>query len=355
MFSLRNRIQYVCQEDESITSYFNSLTRLWQELDLFQSHSWKDPDDAKVYCSILSKERIYDFLASLTPSLDDVRGRILGSKPLPCLDEIFAKVRREEHRKSVMLGPSSLPSSDSSTMLSRSMDDRSKKATTWCDYCHKPYHTKAKYWKLQGKPDDWIPKHVRHQESVGHTVSTKSDSLTPTSSFTHAQLDHLTKLMATSTSSTSLMAPLGNDTPSLVDASKSPWIIDSRASDHMIGSQHIFTSFVRCNASRSVKIVNGSSLNISSMGIVVLSPQLCLTNLLSISKFAADKKLTALFTSSTCQFQDQISGQVIGSAKEVHGLYYFLRDFSSKNKHQEAISSTTGLSLHQKLCFSITT
>ena len=40
---------------------------------------------------------------------------------------------------------------------------------------------------------------------------------------------------------------------------------------------------------------------------------------------------------------------MIESAKEVHGLYYFLRDFSSKNKHQTAISSTTGLSLHKKI------
>ena len=258
-----------------------------------------------------------------------------------------------------MLGPNSLPSSDSSAMLSRSTDDRSKKATTWCDYCHKPYHTKAKCWKLHGKLVDWVPKHVRDRESVDHTVSTKSEPPAPVSPFTRAQLDHLTKLMATSTDSTSLMAQLGNDTPSLVDASKSPWIIDSGVSDHMKCSQHLFTSFVRCNASRSVKIANGSLLNISGRGTVVLGPQLCLTNvlyvlgfscnLLSISKLTTNKKLIALFTSSTCQFQDQISGQVIGSAKEVHGLYYFLHDFSSKNKHQAAISSTIGLSLHYRL------
>ena len=75
-----------------------------------------------MYRSILSKERINDFLASLTPSLDDVRGKILGFEPLPCLDEIFAEVRRDEHHKSALLGPSSLPSSNSSAMLSRSDD-----------------------------------------------------------------------------------------------------------------------------------------------------------------------------------------------------------------------------------------
>ena len=101
----------------------------------------------------------------------------------------------------------------------------------------------------------------------------------------------------------------------------------------MTSSQHLFTSFVRCNASHSIKIINGSLLNFSSMGTVVLGPQLCLTNvlyvlgfscnLLFISKLTANKKLIALFTSSTCQFQDQILGQMIRSAKDVHGLYYF--------------------------------
>ena len=212
MFSLHNQIRYLCQENEYVTSYFNSLTRLWQELNLFQSHSWKDPDDAKAYRSILFKERIYDFLAGFTPSLDAIRARILASKPLSCLDEIFPQIHREEHHKSVMLGPISLPSSDSLAMLSRSADDRSKKATTWRDYCHKPHHTKAKCWKLHGKPADWVPKHVRDRESVGHTMSTKSNPPAPTSPFTRAQLDHLTKLMATSIDSTSLMAQLGNDT-----------------------------------------------------------------------------------------------------------------------------------------------
>ena len=83
-----------------------------------------------MYSSILSKEQIQDFFASLTPYMDDICGRILGSKPLPCLDEIFAMVRREGHCKSVMLGPSSLLTSDSSAMLSHSADDRFKKETT---------------------------------------------------------------------------------------------------------------------------------------------------------------------------------------------------------------------------------
>ena len=42
------------------------------------------------------EECLYDFLAGLNRTLDKVRGRILGVKPLPALDEIFAEVHCNE-------------------------------------------------------------------------------------------------------------------------------------------------------------------------------------------------------------------------------------------------------------------
>ena len=70
------------------------------------------------------KERAYDFLAGLNPSLDEVRGRILGLKLLPVINEIFAEVHREEHHKSIMLGSNSSQPLESTTMVARPFDDR---------------------------------------------------------------------------------------------------------------------------------------------------------------------------------------------------------------------------------------
>ena len=47
---------------------------------------------------------MYVFLAGLNKNLDEVRGRMLGRKPLPSLREVFAEVRREEGQRKVMLG-----------------------------------------------------------------------------------------------------------------------------------------------------------------------------------------------------------------------------------------------------------
>ena len=50
MFSLRTRARNLHQDQESDTTYFHSLTRLWQERDLFQQKKWNDLVDADIYC-----------------------------------------------------------------------------------------------------------------------------------------------------------------------------------------------------------------------------------------------------------------------------------------------------------------
>ena len=56
------------------------------------------------YKKLLDKERVHDFLVGLNRELDEVWGQILGLKPLPTIEEVFAKVKRDETQKQVMLG-----------------------------------------------------------------------------------------------------------------------------------------------------------------------------------------------------------------------------------------------------------
>lgn len=69
---------------------------------------WKCPDDKKQYNGLLEKDRIYKFLLGLNKDLDEVRGRILGTKQLPKIREVFSEVRREESRRKLMLGNTTL-------------------------------------------------------------------------------------------------------------------------------------------------------------------------------------------------------------------------------------------------------
>ena len=161
MFHLRNHCRLLHQGDLNVTQYFNTLTKLRQELDLFNPKDWHDPKDATIYRNFLTRERTYDFLASLDRSLNAIRGRILSVKPLPLIDEIFAKVCREESCKHVMLGPLSL-SLEASALAAKQSDSLNKQRNSqFCEHCQKPYHTKATCWKLHGKSVDWVPCHLR--------------------------------------------------------------------------------------------------------------------------------------------------------------------------------------------------
>ena len=121
MFHLSNRCQLLHQGDLSVAQYFNTLTELWQELDLFNPKDWHDPKDATIYRNFLTREHTCDFLVGLDHSLDDIRGHILNVKLLPLIDEIFAEVRCEKSHKHVMLGLLS-PSPEASALAARQSD-----------------------------------------------------------------------------------------------------------------------------------------------------------------------------------------------------------------------------------------
>ncbi|GAV56878.1 UBN2_3 domain-containing protein, partial [Cephalotus follicularis] len=77
----------ISQGDLTVTQYFNTLSRYWQQLDIFEELDWECPGDHLKYMKIMEKEMIVKFLVGRNKNLDKVRGRIFGKKPLPSLRE----------------------------------------------------------------------------------------------------------------------------------------------------------------------------------------------------------------------------------------------------------------------------
>ena len=111
VYELSLKLGDIRQGNDSVTKYFNSLKRIWQDLDLFNDQEWKCPDDACRYKAIVDANRVFKFLAGLNVEFDEVRGRIIGKNPLLSINEVFSEVRREETRKSVMLGKNTVSAS----------------------------------------------------------------------------------------------------------------------------------------------------------------------------------------------------------------------------------------------------
>lgn len=92
MFHIESILEDLHQGDNTVTMYFTNLTCHWQQLDLFQTHQWKCTEDSVSFRKIVETRRIFKFPMGLNKSLDDARGRILISKPLPLLREVFFEV-----------------------------------------------------------------------------------------------------------------------------------------------------------------------------------------------------------------------------------------------------------------------
>ena len=187
----------------------------------------------------------------------------MGTKPLPSIREAFSEVYREESRKKVMMGSqNSALSIEGSALAAReppantNSENRQKKGRPWCDHCRKLGHSRENWWKIHGKPADWKPsKPFNDREGSAHSIVVSEDkpTSTKTSPFTKEQLDMLQQLMSqnslsqssNSASATGMLAQKGNFSNAFIVNKKhlNPWIIDSGASDHMMGDGTIFHEY----------------------------------------------------------------------------------------------------------------
>ena len=154
------------QGDLTLTNYYNILGRHWQQLDVYEEYDWNCPEDAAKYQKIVEKRQLFKFLlGGLNKDLDEIRGRILGTKALPIIREAFTEVKREESRKKLMLGKqTAVAITESSALATRGQssnnggNQRQQKGRPWCDHCKKHGHTKDTSWDIYGKPADWKPR-----------------------------------------------------------------------------------------------------------------------------------------------------------------------------------------------------
>ncbi|KAG8373786.1 hypothetical protein BUALT_Bualt11G0061300 [Buddleja alternifolia] len=91
-FEIKGILHDLRQGDSPVTEYYNMLIRYWQQLDMLEDVTWRCSVDGRQYKQIQEKERVYRFLLGLNRDLDEVRGRILSTKPLPGVREAFSKV-----------------------------------------------------------------------------------------------------------------------------------------------------------------------------------------------------------------------------------------------------------------------
>ena len=93
IFELTLKLGEIRTGEDNVTKYFNSLKRIWQDLDLFNTYEWKSAEDGRHHKKTMEDNRIFKFLVGLNVEFDEIKGRIIGRQPLPpSIDEVFSEV-----------------------------------------------------------------------------------------------------------------------------------------------------------------------------------------------------------------------------------------------------------------------
>ncbi|KAL4025768.1 hypothetical protein IC575_014173 [Cucumis melo] len=328
LYTLRKQVHNCKQGTLDVTTYFNKLSLLWQEMDLCRETVWDTPNDSTQYAKLEEADRVYDFLVGLNTKFDNVCGRILGQRPLPSLMEVCFEVRLEEDRTNAM-GVLTTPTIDSAAFSARSSnhdsDKNNGKSIPVCEHCKKQWHTKDQCWKLHGCPPGGKKRSSNEKQNSGRAYISET---TPAS----------TSQSTDPTASQTKTPTLGN-----------PWILDSRATDHLTGSSEHFISYASCAGNEKIRIADGSLAPIAGKGQIVPFDGFALQNvlhvpklsynLLSISKITRELHCKAIFLPESVYFQDMSSGRTFGTARHSSGLYILDDDTSCSSLSRVTTSS----------------
>ncbi|XP_038717263.1 uncharacterized protein LOC120010551 [Tripterygium wilfordii] len=178
VFSLHQKAFSAKQNGRALSLYYGDLTEIFGELDHRDKVIMESEKDIESYRKSVQRQRVHIFLAGLDGEYDQIRGEILRKDPIPELEECYALVRRESHRRATMNGEPE--NSEASAMVARnrphqSRPDRSRsnhpkgingadKSSYKCTHCGASGHTKSRCYEIVGYPEWWD--HTRDSRKV---------------------------------------------------------------------------------------------------------------------------------------------------------------------------------------------
>ena len=150
------------------------------------------------------------------------------------------------------------------------------------------------------------------------------------------------------------VAPTGNASACLSHSS-GPWILDSRASDHISGNKDLFSSLTITSPLHIITLANGSQAMAKGIDSACPLPSIHLTsvlfvpdspfNMISISKLTRDLNCLITFSNNFVTLQDRTTGRTIGIKREFQGLFHL----SSPSSSTACTSMYTHLLIHSRL------
>uniref|UniRef100_A0A2N9EKA6 Integrase catalytic domain-containing protein n=1 Tax=Fagus sylvatica TaxID=28930 RepID=A0A2N9EKA6_FAGSY len=235
IYEFRCRAHETCQNGKSWADYYGALQLIWQELDYLRPSAMMCLADAAVQKKEIEEDRLYDFLAGLYPSLDQVQSQVLAQDPLPSVRNAFAFVRREELCQATMMA---VKFHDGSAMVAGA----------------------------SSRPLPMVP-----DMSFGNS---RPPSVSPRSKISSNR-----KCTYCNGSQASIPSQVDQSAQQVSLANASTSSGNTGASDHMTNDSKLFTLYTT-TPRNTVKVANGLSIPVFGAGSIPLSSSLSLSSVL---------------------------------------------------------------------------
>jgi len=157
VFQLQQAISALSQENNSVSSYFNSLKGLWDELNNYRSFPPCSCGAMKVPVEYRDHEYVFQFLMGLNETFSHIRGQILLIDPLPPINKVFSMILQEERQRQIV-SSTGIQNNNTAAMMTTAPQTRSqaykprfgRKDRPKCADCGRECHTVDKCYKLHG-------------------------------------------------------------------------------------------------------------------------------------------------------------------------------------------------------------
>ena len=165
IFELNQRSFHTMQNGRSLSTYYNELVAIFQEIDHMTISQEGTVEGVVQLHSAMARLRAHIFLSGLDSEFDQVRGEILRKDPKLDLESTYAYVRREHQQKQTMGGSRHI--SESSAMLAnqtrqgpslgssktRNNQPPGKSSGFVCSHCGETGHFKQRCYEIIGYPE----------------------------------------------------------------------------------------------------------------------------------------------------------------------------------------------------------
>ena len=324
--TLRRRLYSMkLKENEPVQSHVKQIIEIFDEL-------------AIIGQPVEEEDRVVHILSSLPESFSMLVTALEASPEVPSIELVTERLLHEERKIKEKLDLEKSSTSSESSHDALFVGRKSKPNGPLCFYCGERGHIKrfCEEWKKdneeRNRNNDKQPDSRKQSEVANFSYVEKNTDTRGSDSDDYECIALVSKVSA---------------------RSRSKWIVDSAASNHMCCDVKLFSNLKDLESSKNIKVGDGKCVKARKEGTVKLvirtanKTRKCKLNnvlyvpdlkfnLLSVSKAAEAGKRTE-FNVNGCKFVDNMTGETVGSASKIGSLYYVNCQSVNRKRNEKKI------------------